>query len=47
MNERPKNKPNHQKMKEILEKILTEKAARDSSAVTTLAVSQEEFDSWN
>jgi hypothetical protein len=34
-------------MKEIIEKILTEKTARDSDAVTALAVSQEEFDSWN
>jgi hypothetical protein len=34
-------------MKEILEKVLTEKAARSSNAVSNLAISQEEFDSWN
>ena len=34
-------------MNEVLERILTEKAARDSNVVTVLAVSQEEFDTWN
>ena len=34
-------------MKEILKKVLTEKAARDERAITALAASQEEFDIWN
>jgi hypothetical protein len=34
-------------MKEILEKILTEKAARDRNAVSALATAQENFDTWN
>lgn len=34
-------------MKATIEKILTEKAARDGDAVTALAISQEEFDIWN
>jgi hypothetical protein len=34
-------------MKEILEKVLTEKTMRDGDAITTLAASQEEFDIWD
>ena len=34
-------------MKEIMEKILTEKAARNSRAIATIAAAQEEFDTWN
>jgi hypothetical protein len=50
MNERPNKKPTqptHNSMKEILEKVLTEKDARDERAITALAASQEEFDIWD
>jgi len=34
-------------MKEIIEKILTERATRNSKAIVAIAANQEEFDTWN
>jgi hypothetical protein len=34
-------------MKEILEKILTEKSARDPEVIEGLAAAQDDFSTWN